>query len=82
MALYKHQQFAPKHTDDAAFDKFYKPGTEAPHSGIYRCYSCHKEAVSTAGHPLPSQDRHIHSIAQGEILWQLIVAAGNDLHAK
>lgn len=72
MALYKYQQVLA-HTDHEEFDKFYPPGAKTPWSGIYRCEGCAKEAVSTDTHPLPPQNHHQHTVAQGKIRWRLIV---------
>jgi hypothetical protein len=74
MALYKYDQFVGK-SQDAIFDGVHSPGQAAPRSGIYRCEGCGREASSTEGHPLPPQNHHEHSIAQGHIRWRLIVYA-------
>ncbi|CAN5242790.1 hypothetical protein BH09PSE2_BH09PSE2_15150 [soil metagenome] len=51
----------------------YRPGTPAPYSGIYKCQTCGREAVSTKGHPLPPQHlAHNHPLP---IAWKLLVAA-------
>ncbi len=74
MALYKYGQFLAK-SEDAVFDKDYSPGITAPHSGVYRCMGCGREAASTVGHPLPPQNHHQHTQRQGNIRWRLIVYA-------
>jgi len=74
MAMYKHAQYVTK-SEDAAFDKDNHPGTATPFSGIYRCMGCGKEDVSTHSHPLPPQNHHQHTVAQGPIRWRLIVYA-------
>lgn len=73
MALYKYPQALTASTD-TAFDQVYHPGTLTPHSGIYRCVGCGLNDVSVQHHPLPPQNHHQHSPAQGRIAWQLIVA--------
>lgn len=74
MALYKHGAFLSQN-DDAIFDQENGPGTAAPRSGIYRCKGCGREVASNQGEPLPPQNHHQHSTAQGRIRWQLIVFA-------
>jgi hypothetical protein len=74
MALYKYEQYVGK-SQDAIFDEINHPATAAPRSGIYRCEGCGREAVSTNPHPLPPQNHHEHTTAQGAIRWRLIVYA-------
>lgn len=74
MALYKYNEYLKK-TEEAAYDTIYKPGATTPFSGIYRCMGCHREVVSEEGKPLPPQNHHQHTIAQGAIRWRLIVYA-------
>lgn len=62
-------------TSDQAFDAEHRPGATTPYSGLYRCMGCGKEDVSTEGHPLPPQNHHQHTQAQGAILWRLAVFA-------
>jgi hypothetical protein len=75
MAEYKYSQYLTQ-ANKAAYDNAYHPGTATPYSGIYRCTKCGHEATSVTGYPLPPQNHHAHSTAQGAILWQLIVAHG------
>jgi hypothetical protein len=72
MALFKYPQVLEKSVDQV-FDILYAPGTLAPLSGIYRCQECGKEETSIKGYPLPPQNHHQHSIAQGPIRWRLVV---------
>jgi hypothetical protein len=72
MALYKYQQFIAQSTH-AAFDQLHEPGSSTPYSGIYRCEGCGHEVTSVYPHPLPPQNHHQHSNAQGAIRWRLIV---------
>lgn len=74
MAYYGDIKYLERNSNEA-FGKVNEPGTAAPYSGIYRCDGCGHEAVSTHGHPLPPQNHHQHSAAQGKIRWRLIVAA-------
>ena len=74
MALYKYSQFLASSTD-AAFDQIQSPGASTPHSGIYRCEGCGKEIAANQGNPLPPQNQHQHSEAQGAIRWRLAVYA-------
>lgn len=78
MPNYKNAAFF--HTNDSvAFDAISPPSTATPVSGIYRCEGCGREASSTKGHPLPPQDHHTHTQAQGKIRWQLVAAC---IHIK
>lgn len=74
MALYKSVTLVT-HTNDAAFDAVYTPGTLTPHSGIYRCLACGDEIASNAGNPLPPQNHRQHHPNQGAVRWQLLVYA-------
>jgi hypothetical protein len=57
------------------FDQLHAPGTAAPHSGIYRCEGCGHSIASNLANPLPPQNHHHHSPAQGQIRWRMIVWA-------
>lgn len=72
MALYKNSQYISQSSSDA-FDSIHKPGDTTPHSGIYRCEGCGHEVASNAGNPLPPQNHHQHTTAQGSIRWRMIV---------
>jgi len=74
VALYKYKQYL-SNSDDGAFDALHSPGATTLHSGIYRCEGCGHEVVSEGGKPLPPQNHHQHSTAQGKILWRLAVYA-------
>jgi hypothetical protein len=74
MALYRYSQYLTTSTDKA-FDTLSSPGTQTPYSGIYRCEGCGSEIASNAGNPLPPQNHHQHTTAQGSIRWRLIVFA-------
>ena len=74
MALYKYAHYLQK-SEEAAYDKEYGPGATGPYSGIYRCMGCHREAACNEGNPLPPQNHHQHTQAQGSIRWKLIVYA-------
>ncbi len=73
MAVFKNKDYF-EHSTNAAFDQIHEPGDHAPHSGIYRCEGCGENAVSTYSHPLPPQNHHQHTVAQGAIRWRLIAA--------
>ena len=51
----------------------YHPGDEVPVSGIYRCLGCKKEITSNNPDPVPPQNHHQHTQAQGSIRWRLNV---------
>lgn len=73
MALYKYVQFLTK-SNDAAFDQINSAAANTPYSGIYRCEGCGKEVTSVAPYPLPPQNHHQHTTAQGYIRWRLVVS--------
>ena len=73
MAEYKYGNFLVQ-ANKPAYDLLHHPGTIAPYSGIYRCSKCGHEITAVSGYPLPPQNHHQHTPAQGPILWQLIVA--------
>jgi hypothetical protein len=75
MAEYKYGQYLTQ-ANKAAYDQGYHPGTTTPYSGIYRCTKCGNEMTSVSGYPFPPQNHHLHTPAQGPIVWQLIVAHG------
>lgn len=74
MAIYSNPAFL-KSSTDAAFSNTHSPGISAPYSGIYRCDGCGSEVASNQGQPLPPQNHHQHSYAQGLIRWRLAVFA-------
>lgn len=74
MALYKNGDYVKTSTSNA-FDGVHTPGTQVPYSGIYRCQGCGKEVAANKGDPLPPQNHHQHTEAQGKIRWQLLVYA-------
>ena len=73
MALYKNGNYLQQRTHQA-FDNFTGPGQSTPHSGIYRCEGCGHEIAANVGNPMPPQNHHQHTPAQGTIRWRLIVA--------
>lgn len=75
MAEYKYSQYLTQ-ANKVQYDYGYNPGTATPYSGIYRCTKCGHEVTSVTGYPLPPQNHHVHTVAQGAIVWQLIVAHG------
>lgn len=74
MAQYKHIQYLQQN-NHAEFDAIYSQGMTCANSGIYRCEGCGDEIASNKGNPLPPQNHHQHSPAQGAIRWKLIVFA-------
>ena len=73
MAYYKYLHYLTS-LSDPKFDPAHPPGANTPLTGIYKCQGCGTEVVSTADDPLPPASHHQHSLAQGEMAWQLIVA--------
>ena len=74
MALYNNINYLTQ-SNDNAFSVDYNPGTQPPHSGIYRCMGCGHEVVAEQSRQLPPQNHHQHSAAQGHIRWRMIVYA-------
>ena len=66
MALYKDGRFLIQE-NGPEYDLLHGPVTATPLSGIYRCDGCGASAVSTTGHPLPPQNHHQHTAAQGTV---------------
>jgi hypothetical protein len=77
MALYKYSAHLYR-VEHAEFDKMYPPGAITAWSGIYRCVGCGREIVHTINKPLPPQNHHQHTGAQGPILWRLVVTDSPD----
>jgi hypothetical protein len=74
MAIYKYQAYLQQNSS-TEFDQVYEASATTPKSAIYRCEGCGREAISTAGHPLPPQNHHQHTAQQGRIRWKMIVMA-------
>lgn len=74
MAIYRYQEYLTGNGNEE-FDKIYNPGADTPHSAIYRCMGCNRELVSEGGKPLPPQNHHTHTTAQGAIRWRMVVYA-------
>lgn len=74
MAAYKYANILETN-NHALFDQELAPGDNTPQSGIYGCLGCDKEIASNANNPLPPQNHHQHTAAQGRIRWKLRVAA-------
>lgn len=72
MAYYKYPQYLQQQ-NAPEFDAVHLPASATPFSGVYRCTGCGLSATSVLGHPLPPQNHHQHSVAQGQIKWQLAV---------
>jgi len=53
------------------YDTPYEAGAHTPFSGIYYCEVCGGSIVSIGLQPLPSQEHHAHTPAQGAIRWRL-----------
>jgi hypothetical protein len=72
VAYYKYPQFLTQQ-NTAEFDAIHEPGVATPYSGIYRCEGCGLSVTSVHPHPLPPQNHHQHSTAQGRVRWRLVV---------
>jgi len=77
MASYKYAEYLA-HSESDEFDKVCGPATPTPFSGIYRCMGCGREDVSVHPYPLPPQNHHQHTAAQGAIRWRLAVWADHN----
>ena len=75
MAQYKYREFL-NHSNNTVYDEVFNAGAASPYSGIYRCQKCGHEITHVSGRVLPPQNHHTHTVAQGEIVWQLTVAHG------
>ena len=74
MAIYRHAQYLNTSSDEV-FNGTQKSGATPPMSGIYRCEGCGREVVAEHNRQLPPQNHHQHTLAQGDVLWRLIVFA-------
>jgi hypothetical protein len=78
VALYKYQNYLAT-SKSASFDLALQPGSFIPCGGIYRCTGCGNEIALEGVGIFPDRDHHKHTIAQGKIMWQLIVATVSSL---
>lgn len=78
MAYYRYAQYLKQANPNTLFDNIHEPGAQCPYSGIYRCEGCGREVTSNGGDPLPPQNHHQHSYAQGRIRWRCVVAHQSD----
>lgn len=76
MAKYKYSKYLTQDTG-SGFDSIYEPGQANVHSGIYYCEGCGHEITHVKDKPLPPQNHHTHTTAQGKIRWRLIVYTMN-----
>lgn len=74
MALYKYQNYLAT-SKSTSFDLPMQPGAFVPAAGIYRCTGCGTEIALEGIGIFPDRTHHKHTMAQGKIEWQLIVAA-------
>lgn len=75
MVYFKNKDRFEYQNDTAKFDTLTGPGKAAPYSGIYRCYNCHHQVVSTKGNTMPPEGHHTHTNPKLKIEWQLVAAA-------
>ena len=78
MALYKYPNYLEL-SKNSAFDQVLPAGLHVPSAGIYRCVGCGSEIAQGPNSVLPDRQHHKHTPAQGEVRWQLSVAAQSDL---
>ena len=74
MAIYKYSHYLVQ-SEETFYDQVLSPGAQTSFPGIYRCEGCGRELVSEHPKPLPPQNHHQHTVAQGNIRWRLIVRA-------
>lgn len=72
MAGFKYMAYLAWQGDEM-FDHLHSSDHVAPVSGIYRCSTCDLEVAAIQGEPFPSVR---HRGEHGELMWNLIVAAG------
>jgi hypothetical protein len=76
MATYKYAECLEQNPSEA-FDAICRPGSTAPHSGIYRCVGCGVEVASNQMQPLPPRHHHQHNQQQGAIRWQTQISGAH-----
>lgn len=74
MANYKYARYLIE-SQETLYDQIHSPGAQTAFAGIYRCEGCGREVVSEHAKPLPPQNHHQHTVAQGNIRWRLIAYA-------
>jgi hypothetical protein len=72
MAWYQDATRVRQLTGDKDFETLHEPGQKVPHSGIYICTGCLREATCNYGDPLPPQNHHQHPVGT-PIRWKLLV---------
>lgn len=80
LALYKYPNYLTL-SKNGAFDRILPAGLHIPSAGLYRCVGCGNEVAQDANTVLPDRKHHAHTPAQGEVRWQLIVAAQSNVEA-
>jgi hypothetical protein len=78
LALYKYPNYLNV-SKSSSFDQVLPAGLHIPSGGIYRCVGCGNEIAQGANTVLPDRQHHVHKPAQGEVRWQLVIAAQSDL---
>ena len=68
----------PEKDRSGIFDAVFRPGDEAPYSGMYFCTGCDAAVPASEHDPLPSRSHHRHSPEQGEIRWKILLPAKKD----
>jgi hypothetical protein len=80
LALYKYPNYLTV-SKSTSFDQVLPAGLHIPSGGIYRCVGCGNEIAQEANSVLPDRQHHSHTPLQGEVRWQLVVAAQSSLPA-
>jgi hypothetical protein len=63
---------------DPMFDEAHGPGQAVTRPGIYKCAGCDREIATDTN--FPPQNHHKHSLAEGQVRWNLIVCARAEPH--
>lgn len=80
MALFKYSNYLQQ-TKHASFDLPLQPSAFVPCGGIYRCTGCGTEIALEGIGLFPDRGHHKHTPAQGQIMWQLVVATSSTVEA-
>lgn len=80
LALYKYPNYLNL-SKNSSFDQVLPAGLHIPSAGIYRCQGCGNEVAQEANTVLPDRQHHAHTPAQGDVRWQLVIAAQSNVPA-
>jgi hypothetical protein len=78
LALYKYSNYL-RPSKNSTFDQVLPAGLHIPSGGIYRCVGCGNEIAQEGNTVLPDRQHHTHTIGQGDVRWQLVLATESNL---